>query len=103
MFVSGMPNWFHSISNIRLPSGLISTNALIFIILIIVFAYIMKNTKIGRYCYAVGANTEAERLSGINTDLHIIKVYALECTVAAVAGILLMSNLKLVHLMRVWD
>ena len=94
IFVSGMPDWFHSISNTRLPGGLISTNALVFIILIIIFAYVMKNTRFGRYCYAVGANTEAARLSGINTDLHIIKVYALEGVVASIAGILLMSNLN---------
>lgn len=92
--VAGSPDWFFRISNTRFMGGIFSSNTVIFVILIFVFSFIMKKTRFGRYCYAVGTNKEAARLSGIKTDWHIIKVYMLAGLMAALAGILVMSNLN---------
>ncbi len=94
IYVKGVPDWFYDISNTKLLRGYISTNTVVLIILIAVFVFIMNRTRFGRQCYAVGSNPEAARLSGIKVDRHIIKVFTFEGIVAALAGILLMSNLN---------
>ena len=94
IYVTGTPDWFGKIAGTKVVGNIIYTNTLIFILIIILFSYIMKNTRFGRYCYAVGSNSEVARLSGIETDKHVIKVFAIEGALAAIAGILLMSNLN---------
>jgi D-xylose transport system permease protein len=50
---------------------------LIFLIVALVGFFITNNTTFGRYLYAVGGNAEAARLSGINNQMVILKVFAL--------------------------
>ena len=94
IYIKGVPDWFYKISNTKVGLNVIYTNTIIFVALIALAAYMMKNTRFGRYCYAVGSNREAARLSGIKTDRHFIKVYVLEGALAGIAGILLMSSLN---------
>ncbi|WP_297130939.1 ABC transporter permease [Terrisporobacter sp.] len=94
IYIKGVPNWFYNMSNTKVFLNIIYSNTIIFAILVIAAVYLMKNTRFGRYCYAIGSNTEAARLSGIKTERHYIKVYMLEGCLAAVAGILLMSSLN---------
>lgn len=94
IYVKGVPEWFYKLSNTKILGGVISSNTVVFIILIGVFAFIMNKTRFGRQCYAVGSNKESARLSGINTNRHILKVFTLEGMVAAIAGILIMSTLN---------
>lgn len=64
------------------------------IIMLMVFAlawYILRNTKFGRYCYAIGGNETAARLSGVNVDRHKTYVYAISGLLAGLAGMILMS------------
>ena len=54
----------------------IPTPALIMIIIFVFCAYILNNTQMGRYTYALGSNEEATKLSGINTDkIKIRSIY----------------------------
>jgi ribose transport system permease protein len=65
-------------------------------IMIAVFAvcnYVLKNTKFGRYVFAVGGNEEATKLSGINVEKLKVKVYAISGGLAALAGIIITSRL----------
>ena len=94
IYVTGVPNWFYNISNTKIAFNVIYTNTIVFIVLVLIAAYVMRNTRFGRYCYAVGSNKEAARLSGIKIDKHFIKVYVLEGALAGIAGILLMSSLN---------
>ena len=71
----------------------IPTPALIMIITFAFCAYILKNTQMGRYTYALGSNEEATKLSGINTDKVKITVYTISGILAAVAGIIITSRL----------
>ena len=71
----------------------IPTPALIMIITFVFCAYILKNTQMGRYTYALGSNEEATKLSGINTDKVKIAVYTISGILAAVAGIIITSRL----------
>jgi D-xylose transport system permease protein len=58
----------------------------------IVFSYITKNTRFGRYAYAIGGNREATMLSGINIQRNIFKVFILMGVLCAVSGIVLTAR-----------
>ncbi len=62
----------------------------IIIFLLAVFAVwaMVRFTPFGRKLYAVGSNTRAARLSGINTELVKIKVFALSGLFAGIANLL---------------
>jgi ribose/xylose/arabinose/galactoside ABC-type transport system permease subunit len=56
--------------------------------------YILKNTKFGRYTYAIGGNETAARLSGVNVSGVKIAIYGISGLLAAIAGILVMGRLE---------
>ncbi len=58
---------------------------------------ILNRTTLGRKIYAVGANSEAARLSGINNDRVIMTVYIIAGSLAALAGILQASRINQAH------
>lgn len=64
---------------------------IIIIMLLLVFlAFIfLTYTKHGRYMYAVGANSEAARLSGINVRRYRALAYILSAILASIGGILI--------------
>ena len=64
---------------------------IILIIAYIAFFVVMKWTKFGRKIYAVGSNTEAARISGINVDRTIISAYSIMGMLAGLAGVLSVS------------
>lgn len=61
--------------------------------LFILFYFILKNLKFGRYIYAIGGNEEATKLSGINTNKYKSLVYAVSGFMSALAGIIVTSRL----------
>ena len=65
----------------------------IMVVVFVICNYILKNTKFGRYVFAVGGNEEATKLSGINVEKLKVKVYAISGGLAALAGIIITSRL----------
>lgn len=66
------------------------------VVMAIVFAigyWLLDKTYIGRYVYAVGGNTEAARLSGINTKRIIVLSFALCALFSAMSGIMMAGRL----------
>lgn len=66
------------------------------IMMVVVFAigyWLMNKTYIGRYVYAVGGNTEAARLSGINSKRVVVFGFALCTFFTAIAGIMMAGRL----------
>lgn len=64
------------------------------VILVAVPAYIFLHlSRWGRYLFAVGSNSEAARLSGVNVNRTIYMAYILSATCAAFVGILLASRI----------
>jgi ribose transport system permease protein len=51
-------------------------------------AFVLSQTRFGRYTTAVGSNPEAARRVGINVRSHLVKVYALQGALAGLAGVL---------------
>lgn len=78
--VSGLTDEFTAIGSSAWPVA-------IFIIIAIIFHIAMKYTRYGKFTYAIGANPQAARVSGINVELHLVKVYAIAGMLAGIAGV----------------
>lgn len=59
----------------------------IFLAVAIIFHIALRYTRYGKFTYAIGANVQAARVSGIDVGRHLIKVYALAGLLAGLAGI----------------
>jgi ribose transport system permease protein len=68
-----------------------------FYVMAIAFAMwlILEYTPIGRYLYAIGANPKAAALNGIPTRKFVVGAFVASGTLAAVAGVLLASKLRI--------
>ena len=69
---------------------------LIFVVLVVVFAFLTGRTRFGRLIYAVGGNEEAARRAGIKTTRVKVAVFTLASALAAAGGVLLASRLQAV-------
>ena len=78
-----------NIFGLKVPMPLI----LVVIIYFIVW-FVLRQTKFGRYTYALGGNETAARLSGINVDRTKMFIYGISGFLAAIAGILVMGRLQ---------
>ncbi|SDO03431.1 sugar ABC transporter permease [Alkalicoccus daliensis] len=67
---------------------------LILLVVAAVFIFISKNTTFGRHIYAIGGNSEAAKLSGINSKRNVMSVFILMGGLAAIGGIVLTSRLN---------
>ncbi|MBX2921968.1 MAG: ribose ABC transporter permease [Chitinophagaceae bacterium] len=66
---------------------------LLFVLVIIVSAVILKYTRIGRYIYAVGGNENAAAASGIRVNRVKLFAYIMCSGLAGLAGIVLASRI----------
>ncbi len=64
---------------------------LLLAIVAVTIAYISNNTRFGRYSYAIGGNREAARLSGVNINNTLFRIFVLMGFLCGVAGIVLAS------------
>lgn len=77
-----------------IPSVPVPNGVLILFILALVIGYVLNRTVLGRYCFALGSNEEAVRLSGVNTDAWKIAIYALAGGICGIAGLIIASRLN---------
>lgn len=67
--------------------GAVFTYGVIFmVLLVLVLAYVLRQTAWGRHVYAVGDDPEAAELSGVKTGRVLISVYMLSGLICAFAG-----------------
>lgn len=98
-FIVGQGEWVNahemsdSFKQIALGKTL-GINNLIFIAILIyiLFFYILNYTKTGRRIYAVGSNSDAVRISGIQADRILIFVYTAMGMICGLAGVLWTSR-----------
>ena len=76
------------------PAVPVPNGVLILFILALVIGYVLNRTVLGRYCFALGSNEEAVRLSGVNTDAWKIAIYALAASICGIAGLIIASRLN---------
>ncbi|PJF09840.1 ABC transporter permease [Pseudorhodobacter sp. MZDSW-24AT] len=76
------------------PAVPVPNGVLILFLLALVIGYVLNRTVLGRYCFALGSNEEAVRLSGVNTDAWKIAIYALAGSICGIAGLIIASRLN---------
>jgi ribose transport system permease protein len=76
------------------PALPVPNGVLILFALALLIGWVLSKTVLGRYCYALGSNEEAVRLSGVNTDAWKIAIYALAGAICGIAGLLISSRLN---------
>jgi ribose/xylose/arabinose/galactoside ABC-type transport system permease subunit len=74
--------------------GVVPFPPLVFLTVVALAAFVLKNTVFGRNVYAVGANEEAARLSGVNINRVKMMVYLICGTLSAVGGLFYASLLS---------
>jgi putative multiple sugar transport system permease protein len=72
----------------------LSWTAVVVLIVVLVYNFIMSRTVLGRHIYAVGGNPEAAQLSGISVKKITYVVFASMGMLAALSGILFASRFK---------
>ncbi len=65
---------------------------IIFLGVAIIFHIALRYTRYGKNTYAIGANQQAARVSGINVGRHLIKVYAIAGLLAGLAGLVTVAR-----------
>lgn len=66
----------------------------IFLGVAVIFHVIMRYTRFGKFTYAIGANPQAARVSGINIDAHIMKVYAIAGLLTGLAAMVAIARIQ---------
>ena len=90
--VQPLPDSFGEIANgnfIGLPNLL-----WLFVVVVVITAFVLRRTVFGRYIYAVGSNPESARLAGVPVTRVLVAVYMIGGLLAAVGGILFASRLN---------
>ncbi len=64
----------------------------IFLVVAFIFHIALRYTRYGKFTYAIGANVQAARVSGINVGRHLIKVYAIAGLLSGLAGVVLSAR-----------
>src|SRR5579864_1505198 len=60
---------------------------IIFLATAVVFHVALRYTRYGKFTYAIGANPQAARVSGINVRRHLIVVYSIAGLLSGLAGV----------------
>lgn len=84
-YTKGSPVSFPSENFIAIGSGV--WPVAIFLVVALIFHVALRYTRYGKFTYAIGANRQAARVSGINVGAHLVKVYAIAGLLAGLAGI----------------
>ncbi|MBE3638659.1 sugar ABC transporter permease [Mangrovicoccus algicola] len=68
-------------------------SVLLLIFIAIVMTVVATRTRLGRYIFATGGNPDAAELSGINTRLLTVKIFAIMGALCALAGMVASARL----------
>ncbi len=61
---------------------------IVFLIVAAIFHIALSYTRYGKFTYAIGANPQAARVSGINIGNHLVKVYMVAGLLSGLAGVM---------------
>lgn len=81
------------ILDVSLPLA-VPVPVILMVVTVAVFAYIMRRTRLGRYTYAIGSNSEAARLSGVRTNVLLITLYTICGALAGLSGMIMAAKLS---------
>jgi hypothetical protein len=75
-----------SATRFKIGGAVFTYGAIFMVLLVLLLAYVLKQTAWGRHVYAVGDDPEAAELSGVNVKRTLISVYMLAGLICAFAG-----------------
>ena len=79
---------FRKIFKLTTSSGTLIPLGIVWVVLLVVImAFVLNHTKIGRYTIAIGSNKEAARLSGVNVKFYHIMAYVIAGLFAGLAAV----------------
>lgn len=85
---SGAPgSWFRSIFKITVGKTIVPIGFLWMLVIVVIMAFVLNHTKMGRYTFAIGSNKEATMLSGVNVKFYHVMAYVLSGLFAGLAAI----------------
>jgi len=68
--------------------GQVQYSVIVFVALAALLQFVLARTVFGRFCYAVGGNRDAARLSGIRVDRIVIATFVIAGVAAGIAGLI---------------
>lgn len=74
--------------------GIVPVPSLILLLVFVIIAYLLKNSRYGRYAYVIGSNETVAYLSGVNIERTCQVIYATSGFLAGLSGLLLPSLIK---------
>lgn len=84
---SDASGWYRSLVRMKIGNTDVPTGLLILLVIAVICAIILNNTKAGRYILCLGSNKEAVRLSGVNVKKWEMLAYVICGTLAGIAAI----------------
>ncbi|MBV7378016.1 sugar ABC transporter permease [Maritimibacter dapengensis] len=69
-------------------------SVLLLIAVAVIMTLVARRTRLGRYIFATGGNPDAAELSGINTRMLTVKVFAIMGVLCALAGLVASARLS---------
>src|SRR4029453_19124983 len=84
-YTGGQPVSMLTDSYTRIGEGAVPV--FIFLMTAIIFYVLLGHTRYGKYTYAIGANAQAARISGIHVSRHLMFVYTLAGLLSGLGGV----------------
>ncbi|NIA30854.1 MAG: ribose ABC transporter permease [Actinobacteria bacterium] len=91
--IFGLPKEFNFLGGGRF-FGVIPVPVIITVVLAVIGHIILTRLRFGRYVFAIGSNTNAAKLSGINVSRTLVIIYAINGLLCGFAGIIMASRLS---------
>ncbi|WP_096785803.1 ABC transporter permease [Rhodobacter sp. CZR27] len=89
-YTKGQPISFPTDSFAAIGAGM--NPVWIFLAVAAVAHVMLRYTRYGKFTYAIGANPQAARVSGINVERQIVKIYAVAGLLSGLAGIVVAAR-----------
>jgi inositol transport system permease protein len=89
-YTKGQPISFPTEGFAALGAGL--APVWIFLLVAAVMHVALRYTRYGKFTYAIGANPQAARVSGINVEVHLVKIYAVAGLLSGLAGMVVAAR-----------
>jgi inositol transport system permease protein len=84
-YTRGQPVSMLTESYTRIGDGAVPI--VIFLLTAVIFHFLLRHTRYGKYTYAIGANSRAARVSGIRVNRHLIVVYTVAGMLSGLGGV----------------
>lgn len=89
----GIPDTYTWIAN-GYVLKIIPVSVVIMLLIFVLGVIFLEKTYVGRQIYALGGNTEATRLAGVNVQLRSIQCFAISGLLSSLGGIMLMYRIN---------